>query len=1389
MLDVTAKQWIFQRIRLVIVDRQPIVLQGLKSVLGAQQEFDVVASSSDGTSCLEAIRNLTPDVALVADTLPDLTVSEILAIVKAENLPTRLVFFTESDTDHELAAAIAAGACSAISKYDSPETMLRSLRLMAKRGVSLERSDLSPAGKDADVGKIEKLLGQLTQRERQIVRLVSEGMSNKEIARQINVSQGTVKVHLHNIFQKLEITNRTVLATIALLQRTSVFGTLALAFLAFAIEDELKASEAVKASGANDRLSNDGSIGHASQHTEYEPWKKAILRHRIAWESSETPPPTLRDFLAKMGQVTTAATAMEALRAAEQVGGPKPWNDHGPVGSSTPSLPALLPRGASDAQLGDLPPDHQLPPPPSNPMSFQGGYGTFAALTGALIYALNDPHLAAQAHEAGKGSIDGFLGPAGENATTKLAAITDAGSHHVDDPAPAFPESHQPSAGVTTGHESAAGEPRGQTGDGAVGDNLQPVGSTDLGHDAGAEAYGRDQMIEGHVGENAVQPPPSDSSSTSSASAFDFASGSSRISLEAFGALAWLHMTAASKSIPPHTLAWIYDAASNETIVYVNSTDHSLDIGDRGLVEVHLQGIVSVAESDFVAQPEAASIAVTLEQLEQALPSAIATEETALSTDNVQGTAGSSDGAFGTSGAWSILADDGSRFLFRQIGDGSGNSARSVSFTGDPADATEESDGPPAASAPPSSVVHAHRVTVAANENPASKSEPTNANTSVSSTAQSEIVQTSVVTATGATEADSAPGSSGEHRAAASEEHDNEHGNSGHSNSANATDSVEQDVATSDSASHGNSQQAHEKEHGNSDHSASASVADAAVSTADAATADNASHGNSQQAHDKEHGNSDHSASASVADAAVSAEPDAATADSASHGNSQQAHEKEHGNSDHSASVNATDAADSAEPDAATADSASHGNSQNASAQGSAQAAEAHDKEHGNSDHSGSANATDAADSVEPGVVTADSASHGNSQNASEQGSAQAAEAHDKEQGNSDHPASANASKAADGVGQDVATTDGAGPGNSQHASEPGPAKAAATASAEADPAPGNSGGNGNGHHDPAADIADASAAVTTTDPTEHGNSGHDAESASASSPDAIQSVDPDVATADSAGPGNSQHASEPGPAKAATASAEADPTPGNSGGNGNGHHDPAADVAGASAAVTTTDPTEHGNSGHDAEVASASTPDATQSVDPDVATADSAGPGNSQHASEPGPAKAAATASAEADPTPGNSGGNGNGHHDPAADIADASAAVTTTDPTEHGNSGHDAQSAPASPPDTAEIVVPSDATGAVDAAQPAQAASAASGADPELVFRFDNLATAPAAAVVEPQQLDNLLDSHVPPGQQKDLDMIVQATAIAPDEHAASHGNGGSHHAVVPASHDYLL
>jgi len=215
-----------RRTRLVIADRYPVVLQGLTSLFAAQYDFKIVASCSDGTSCIEAMRNLAPDVAILDVSMPNLTGLEILAIANAENLSTRLVFFTASVEHRELVAATAAGACSVIPKDATPEILVQSLREVADDWRLLPllrspmlRSELVLSREERNAAVAENVLAVLTDREREIMRLVSEGLYNKAIARRLNISHGTIKVHLHHMYQKLEINNRTVLAALAITQQ------------------------------------------------------------------------------------------------------------------------------------------------------------------------------------------------------------------------------------------------------------------------------------------------------------------------------------------------------------------------------------------------------------------------------------------------------------------------------------------------------------------------------------------------------------------------------------------------------------------------------------------------------------------------------------------------------------------------------------------------------------------------------------------------------------------------------------------------------------------------------------------------------------------------------------------------------------------------------------------------------------------------------------------------------------------------------------------------------------------------------------------------------------------------------------------------------------------
>jgi two-component system nitrate/nitrite response regulator NarL len=203
-------------IRVVIADRHPVVLEGLTSILSASTGFEVVASCGEGTGCIEAIRRLTPDIAIFDISMPGRSGVDIMAMAKSENLPTRLVCFTEHIEHCDMLAA--AGAYGLIAKDVTSEILVQSLRQIAEghRLLPLASSDQAVFRERGNVPIAENVLTVLTDRERQIMRLVSEGLSNKEIAHRLNIVDGTIKVHLHHIFQKLEISNRTVLAALAI---------------------------------------------------------------------------------------------------------------------------------------------------------------------------------------------------------------------------------------------------------------------------------------------------------------------------------------------------------------------------------------------------------------------------------------------------------------------------------------------------------------------------------------------------------------------------------------------------------------------------------------------------------------------------------------------------------------------------------------------------------------------------------------------------------------------------------------------------------------------------------------------------------------------------------------------------------------------------------------------------------------------------------------------------------------------------------------------------------------------------------------------------------------------------------------------------------------------
>jgi DNA-binding NarL/FixJ family response regulator len=221
-----------RRIRLVIADRRPIVLQGFVTLLGAQADFEVVACCLDGARCLAAIRSLTPDVVLLEDGFTDVTASDILAAVDDEGLPSRLVFFTATVTSGDLARALASGACGAVPMNAKPEALVQSLRL-EKPG-----SDLARVGDEANgiASFGNNVLALLTLNELTIMDFVAEGLSDNEIARVLGVSLEIVRIHVDHARQKLGINSRAELAALALSRRYGAMSILLAAILA-ALDD------------------------------------------------------------------------------------------------------------------------------------------------------------------------------------------------------------------------------------------------------------------------------------------------------------------------------------------------------------------------------------------------------------------------------------------------------------------------------------------------------------------------------------------------------------------------------------------------------------------------------------------------------------------------------------------------------------------------------------------------------------------------------------------------------------------------------------------------------------------------------------------------------------------------------------------------------------------------------------------------------------------------------------------------------------------------------------------------------------------------------------------------------------------------------------------------
>ena len=208
-------------ISIVVADDHPVVLHGLADVLRSNPDMNVVALCSDGATALEAIRKWAPNVAVLDIAMPGLSGLDVLASITADGLATKVVILTATASDAQLLRAIAAGAQGIVLKEEALTELVRCIRAVAE-GRPWLPSAVVNAALERETGRrseSQRLTQTLTIRERQIMVLVAEGLSNKAVGRQLELSEGTVKIHLHNIYQKLQVNNRTTLAALAIAYR------------------------------------------------------------------------------------------------------------------------------------------------------------------------------------------------------------------------------------------------------------------------------------------------------------------------------------------------------------------------------------------------------------------------------------------------------------------------------------------------------------------------------------------------------------------------------------------------------------------------------------------------------------------------------------------------------------------------------------------------------------------------------------------------------------------------------------------------------------------------------------------------------------------------------------------------------------------------------------------------------------------------------------------------------------------------------------------------------------------------------------------------------------------------------------------------------------------
>ncbi len=197
---------------ILVADDHPLMLEAVAGLF-REPDFQVVARCRDGEQAHAAIRSLAPDVAVLDVHMPHRTGLELLAEARADGWPTRILLLTAGLDGDPIVEAIRLKVDGLVLKGAAADVLVRAVQAVAAGTQWLDKDAMEQV-----IGRLaEPVAGAvpLTPRETDVVRLVAQGRRNKEIARDLGISEGTVKMHLHNLYEKLGVSSRTELAILA----------------------------------------------------------------------------------------------------------------------------------------------------------------------------------------------------------------------------------------------------------------------------------------------------------------------------------------------------------------------------------------------------------------------------------------------------------------------------------------------------------------------------------------------------------------------------------------------------------------------------------------------------------------------------------------------------------------------------------------------------------------------------------------------------------------------------------------------------------------------------------------------------------------------------------------------------------------------------------------------------------------------------------------------------------------------------------------------------------------------------------------------------------------------------------------------------------------------